>query len=205
MKHSKIYLTFILTILFSAFYATAQNASTIIEKASNKFVSSKSISATFALIDNGHSQNGSISVAGNKFVINTPQLSTWFDGKTQWSYSPQANEVNITIPTSDELQQINPFAIIGCFRSDFNAKTLKSVKGTYKIQLSPKKANQSIKNVELTLNSSTYFPTLIVITAKNNSKATIKVKAINTGGTLNASTFIFDAKKYPGVEIVDLR
>lgn len=205
MKHSKTYLTFLLTILFSTLTSTAQNASAIIEKASNKFASCKSISATFALIDNGHSQNGSITVAGNKFVINTPQLSTWFDGKTQWSYSPQANEVNITTPSADELQQINPFAIISGFRTDFNAKTLKSAKGTYKIQLTPKKANQSIKNVELTLNSSTYFPTLIVITAKNNTKATIKVKTINTGSTLNASTFVFDAKKHPGVEIVDLR
>lgn len=205
MKQSKTYLTFLLTVLFSTLTATAQNASAIIEKASNKFASCKSISATFALIDNGHSQNGSITVAGNKFVINTPQLSTWFDGKTQWSYSPQANEVNITTPSADELQQINPFAIISGFRTDFNAKTLKSAKGTYKLQLTPKKANQSIKNVELTLNSSTYFPTLIVITAKNNTKATIKVKTINTGGTLNASTFVFDAKKHPGVEIVDLR
>ena len=110
-----------------------------------------------------------------------------------------------TNPTADELQQINPFAIISSFRNNFNASLLNSPKGSFKIQLTPKKSNQSIKKVELTLNSSTYFPSLIVITAKNNTKATIKVKTINAGGVQSASTFTFNAKKYPGVEIVDLR
>lgn len=205
MKHIVKHITIVLSLLFATINVCAQNASTILSNAANKFSNSKSISATFVFIDNGHSQNGSITVSGNKFVITTPQLSTWFDGKTQWSYSPDVNEVNITTPTTDELQQINPFAIISSFRTNFNTKSLKAIKGTYKLQLTPKKANQSIKNVELTLNSSTYFPSLIVITAKNNTKATIKVKSISAGSSLPANTFTFNAKKHPGVEIIDLR
>ena len=205
MKHIVKHLSVVLTLMIASFNVSSQNASTILSNASNKFSNSESISASFVLIDNGHSQTGSIIVSGNKFAITTPQLSTWFDGKTQWSYSSDVNEVNISTPTTDELQQINPFAIISSFRTNFNAKSLKAVKGTYKLQLTPKKANQSIKNVELTLNSSTYFPSLIVITAKNNTKATIKVKSITAGGSLPANTFTFNAKKYPGVEIVDLR
>ena len=194
-----------LLMLIFAFNSYAQNAANILAQASNKFTNSKSITASFSIIDNGHSQNASITVAGKKFVVSTPQLSTWFDGKTQWSYAPNVNEVNITNPTADELQQINPFAIISSFRNNFNASMLNSTKGTYKIQLTPKKSNQSIKKVELTLSSSTYFPSLIVITAKNNTKATIKVKSINAGNTQPTSTFTFNAKKYPGVEVIDLR
>ena len=205
MKRIITYISLTLTMLVFAFNSSAQNASNVLTQASNKFANSKSITASFSIIDNGHSQNGSIIVAGNKFVISTPQLSTWFDGKTQWSYSSSVNEVNITNPTADELQQINPFAIISSFRNNFNASMLNSTKGSFKIQLTPKKSNQSIKKVELTLNSSTYFPSLIVITAKNNTKATIKVKTINAGGVQSTSTFTFNAKKYPGVEIVDLR
>lgn len=205
MKRIRSLLIIALFFLLNSVSTSAQNAANILAQASNKFSNSKSISATFSLIDNGRSQSGSIIVAGNKFAISAPQLSTWFDGKTHWSYSPNIKEVNITTPTSDELQQINPFAIISSFRNNFNAKLMSSAKGTYKIQLTPKKSNQSIKNVELTLNSSTYFPSLIIITAKNNTKATIKVKSIKAGVAQSASTFTFNAKKYPGVEIVDLR
>ena len=173
MKRIRSLLIIALFFLLNSVSTSAQNAANILAQASNKFSNSKSISATFSLIDNGRSQSGSIIVAGNKFAISTPQLSTWFDGNTQWSYSPNIKEVNITTPTSDELQQINPFAIISSIRNNFNSKLLSSAKGTYKNQLTPKKSNQSIKNVEFTLISSTYFPSLIIITAKNNTKATI--------------------------------
>ena len=183
----------------------AIDANTILNNASNKITNSKSVYATFSLIDNGHSENGSITLSGNKFAISTNNLSTWFNGKTLWSYAHSAKEVNISEPTASELQQINPFAIISNFKTAFNAKLLSSANGSYKIQLTPKNNKQPTKNVELTINSSTYLPSLIVITAKNNTKATIKIKTIKPGNSVPASTFTFNAKKYPGVEIVDLR
>lgn len=189
--------------MLSSLSTYAITANEILAKASNKYTNSKSISATFNIIDNG-STSGTITIAGEKFVITTPQLSTWFNGKTQWSYSPTANEVNISEPTTEELQQINPFAIIKSFCNDYNA-TLLNNKNGYKISLAPKKSNPTIKNIVVTFNSTTYLPSLIIITTKNNTKATIKVKSISVGNTLPTSTFTFDSSKYPGVEIIDLR
>lgn len=190
-------------LILSTFSSYAISANEILTNAANKYTSSKSISATFNIINNG-SNTGSITIAGDKFVITTAQLSTWFDGKTQWSYAPSTNEVNISEPTQEELQQINPFAIIGSFRNDYNAKLLDKKNG-YKISLTPKNANPTIKNIVITFNSSTLLPSLIVITTKSNTKATIKVKSINVGNALPASTFTFNASKYPGIEIIDLR
>ena len=190
-------------LILSTFSSYAISANEILTNATNKYTSSKSISATFNIINNG-SNTGSITIAGDKFVITTAQLSTWFDGKTQWSYAPSANEVNISEPTQEELQQLNPFAIIGSFRNDYNAKLLDKKNG-YKISLTPKNANPTIKNIVITFNSSTFLPSLIVITTKSNTKATIKVKSINVGNALPASTFTFNASKYPGIEIIDLR
>ena len=205
MKKTVKDISLALLMLIFAFNSYAQNAANILAQASNKFTNSKSITASFSIIDNGHSQNGSITVAGNKFVVTTPQLSTWFDGKTQWTYSSSINEVNIGEPTADELQIINPFTIIKDFQINYKGELLKSVKGSYKIKLTPKKSNNDIKFVELILNSSSYLPSLIVIVAKNNIKTTINIKNINTGGTLPNSTFVFNSAKYPGVEVIDLR
>lgn len=196
-------ITLMIMLILSTFSSYAISANEILTNATNKYTSSKSISATFNIINNG-SNTGSITIAGDKFVITTAQLSTWFDGKTQWSYAPSANEVNISEPTQEELQQLNPFAIIGSFRNDYNAKLLDKKNG-YKISLTPKNANPTIKNIVITFNSSTFLPSLIVITTKSNTKATIKVKSINVGNALPASTFTFNASKYPGIEIIDLR
>ena len=206
MKHYIIkYIVLLLSFMVFPFNMNAIDANSILKNVSEKFNNCKSISATFSLIDNGHSENGSIIIEGNKFAISTQHLLTWFDGKTQWSYSPEINEVNISEPTEGELQQINPFAIISNFRNEFTANLINSNSESYKIQLTPKNTKHTIKLIELTINSSTYFPSLIVITAKNGTKATIKVNSIKTGNIQPSSTFIFNAKNFPNVEIVDLR
>lgn len=201
---SHIIITLIL-IITASLSANANDTNSILANASNKLVNNKSISATFSLINNGKPEQGAITIAGDKFTITTDELSTWFDGKTQWTYSPSINEVNISEPTPDELQLINPFAIIKNFKTEFNAKLLSNTNGVCKILLTPKNKNASIKNIELSLNSSSFFPTLVVINATNNIKTTIKVKSIKTGDTLPASTFTFYAKNYPNIEIIDLR
>ena len=199
------YISTLFIFLLSAPIVKAVTANEILSTASSKYAKCESITSSFALIDNGYSQNGTITVAGSKFVISTPQISTWFDGRTQWSYSPSINEVNISEPTSEELQQINPFAIINSVQQDYTAKLLTSNKDTHKIQLTPKSSNKTIKNIELSLNSSTYFPSLIVIYLKNNTKITINVKHVTKGNALPASTFIFNTSKYQDVEVIDLR
>lgn len=201
-----IYKIFIaIVLLLTSLSSSAVTADDVLTSASNVFTNSKSITASFVMIDNGYSNAGKIVVAGNKFVITTPKLSTWFDGKTQWTYSSSINEVNIGEPTADELQIINPFTIIKDFQINYKGELLKSVKDSYKIKLTPKKSNNDIKSVELILNSSSYLPSLIVIVAKNNIKTTINIKNINIGGTLPNSTFVFNSAKYPGVEVIDLR
>ena len=205
MKHL-IYKIFTTTvILLTSLSSNAKTADEVLSNASKVFSNSKSITASFVMIDNGYSNAGKIVVAGNKFVITTPKLSTWFDGKTQWTYSSSINEVNIGEPTADELQIINPFTIINDFQINYNGTLLESAKDSYKIKLTPKKSNNDIKSVELMVNSSTYLPSLIVIIAKNNIKTTINIKNINIGGTLPSSTFVFNSTKYPGVEVIDLR
>ncbi len=182
----------------------AVTAESILTAATDKFMGSQSLSASFSIKStSGETLNGSITMSGNMFVISTPQLKTWFDGQTQWSYSTEIQEVNITEPTIDELQQINPFAIIANFRNSYNCKLLESSQGTYKIQLIPKTSQQTIKKAILTINSTTFYPTEISLTSDNT--ITITVTNVKASNTMPKSAFQFNEKNYPGVEIIDLR
>lgn len=183
----------------------AETATSILDRASAKIRSDKSIAATYTISADGHLQSGTLTIAGDRFILTSPQISSWYDGKTQWTYSTQTGEVNITEPTPEELQQVNPFAIINSFRKLYKASLLKSPATEKKIKLTASNPKSDIKSVVLTLNASTLYPTAIELTMSNRRTVTIHVTSTKSGGALPVSDFRFNSKKYPGVPVVDLR
>ena len=133
-------------------------------------------------------------------------MTVWYDGKTQWSYSPAINEVNITEPTAEELQQVNPFAIIQAFRRAYKAGYVGKANGvTRQVQLTALNPRDEIRKAIVTMNTSTLFPASIVLTMTGNKTITIKVSSARVGATLPMSTFRFEKKKAPKAQVVDLR
>jgi len=206
MKYRHIIFIAAIISAFSSFAATPYNSSAaeVLRKASSALKKAPSIEASFTASQGTHSSTGKIIMSGDKFFLTTPQMSTWFDGRTQWAYSPSAGEVNISEPMPEELRQINPFAIIDGLQADFSPRRLKSPSGFDKLELTPKRINEYTK-ILVTFNSTTHFPTEIILTATDRSVTTIKITSIRQGKALKADSFRFNAKNYPGVEIVDLR
>lgn len=183
----------------------ATTANSILDSASAKFRSAKSLKAAYTITADGQNQSGTLTLSGDRFVISSPQISSWYDGKTQWTYSTHTGEINITEPTPEELQQVNPFAIISSFRKLYKAVLLKSPSSEKKIRLTANDPHADISSVELTLNSNTLYPSLIEMTLSNKRKVTIKVTTVTPGAELPISTFRFEKSRFPGVPIVDLR
>lgn len=180
-------------------------AAQVVRQAAEAMKKAPSLQAAFTASSGASAINGSILLAGNRFRLTTPDLTTWFDGKTQWAYSPAAGEVNISEPTAEELMQINPFAIIAGMQTDYTPRRLKSPAGSDIIQLTPK-ANSEYRKIIVTFNTATKLPSEIAITTTDNSTTKISLRNISTGKkTPPASAFRFSPEKYPGVEIVDLR
>lgn len=185
--------------------SAAQSATQILDKAAANARSAKSLKASYTITADGHSQAGTLTIAGDRFIISSPQISSWYDGKTQWTYSTQTGEVNITEPTPEELQQVNPFAIISSFRKLYKATLLKSPAGEHKIRLTASNPKTDIRSVVLTLNAKSLYPTSIELTMSNRRTVTIKVSSVSAGLQLPLSDFRFDPRKHPGVPVVDLR
>ena len=185
--------------------SAGETAGSILDKAATKIRSAKSISASYTITADGHKQSGEIVVAGNCFAISSPQISSWYDGKTQWTYSTQTGEVNITDPTTEELQQVNPFAIINSFRKLYKAVALKAPATEKKIRLTASNPKNDIKSVVLTLDATTLYPSHIELALTNRRTVSIDVTSVKSGEQLPQSEFRFNPKLYSGVPIVDLR
>ena len=183
----------------------AESATAVLDKAAAKIRASKSLSASYTITADGQSNSGTLTISVDRFTIVSPQISSWYDGRTQWTYSTHVGEVNITEPSPEELQQVNPFAIINSFKTHYRASMLKSAAGEKKIRLTATQAGSDIHSVDLTLNATTLYPTRIVLNMANRRSVSITVSSVKPGEALPVSFFRYDAAKHPGLPVVDLR
>lgn len=193
-----------LLIAFMGVEAHAVTADEILTDATGRYQTVKSISAQFSMQDNSGMVSGNIVISGDRFHLETPALKVWYDGRTQWTLVTETNEVNVTEPTVEELQQVNPFAIISAFRNNYKASLLNSTANEYKIQLVPI-SSSGVTSVILQLNRPTLYPKSVEIHSKNTSPIVINVKNVSEGKSLPIGAFMFNKSQYPEAEIIDLR
>lgn len=152
---------------------------------------------------------GTIQLKGDKFLLKTPGATTWFDGKTQWSYLTESDEVNVSTPTPEELQSMNPYALLSLYRKGFSyqmgpAKLLRG-KPVNEVILTATNKRQELARLTLYVAKESYQPVGIIAESRNGNKSEIIVTHYQTGLKYTDATFVFDKKQYPRAEVIDLR
>lgn len=200
----KIY-TFIASLLIGVVcYAATPSAAEILEDAVETVRSAPSISTNLSIITENKSTKGSMVLAGDRFSFSAGQISVWFDGTTLWSYSANTNEVNVSEPTDEELQEINPFVFIKSARKDYKPRLVSSDDKTYLVELMPMSTAVQMKKIELRISKNTSLPTAInLYTPDASYKITLSNTAV--GKPLPDISFQFDESLFPTAEIIDLR
>lgn len=200
---NRIYTLFFLLMLTLSLSAQQDTkAKNILDKMVEKYNQSKGISVIF-----GGSQSGKLLLKGEKFQLTTQDVTTWFDGQTQWSYLIQNEEVNISTPTPEELRAINPYAWLSLYKQGFNyrysgVKTREGKQG-HEIVLTPQ-TKQDIQSITLLIGSD-YEPIYIGILPTEGQMQEFIVHNYRTQLNLNDNAFRFDKSKYPNAEIIDMR
>jgi outer membrane lipoprotein-sorting protein len=155
----------------------------------------------------GQVSNGTFTLKGNKFVLEMDEMKVYFDGKTQWSYIAQNNEVSITEPSEKELSETNPMAILSSFKTKssirFSSKN-KSAENQY-IEMIPKNKLQDITKIEVLVNKNSSSLISIKLINKNGSVTQLSLSNYQKGVKVADNNFIFVASKFKEVLINDLR
>lgn len=145
-------------------------------------------------------QSGDLTIMGNKFRMTLGANETKFDGRTQWVFVSEYNEVSITEPTKEELREINPLAMIEYYVS--KDKISQGEDGAINFYPTDPKDSEYFR-IELRLNKEN-LPTRLVIYQKNGDKITLVWDSLNKT-KVNDDYFVLDVAKYPNVEVNDLR
>ena len=190
-------------------------AKAILDKTAEAFRKAGGVKADFTVkaVTNGlveGAENGTIQLKGEKFVLKTSDIITWFDGKTQWSYVTKNDEVNVSNPTQEELQQINPYTFLYMYQKGFSYKlgTVKVYQGkaVWEVILTANDKKQELESITLYVTKSTYEPVYIQLQQRGQkTRNEITVTAYQTGLDYADHVFTFDRKAYPTAEVIDLR
>ena len=202
-------LSYILLMIVAVFSAQAAgNADAIINQVVNTYRAAKGISADYIITTDQGQTSGNIAMKGEKFRMLSADLKCWYNGTLQWSYTPVTEEVNITQPTAEELQMVNPYSIISSFRQSFSTQLLKSATASnHEVQMLPKNSKSTdIKSVRLTINKTTNLPVKIIFELKDMSSVIVTLSHYKTGQNFSDNTFVFNKTMVPaGTPVVDLR
>lgn len=219
MKQMKRIVLALVIISGFAFNATAQTdakAKEILAAVSKKYRSYDVVKTDFTFTLNNaqakvkETQQGTLYVKANanKYKVAMTNQDLISDGKVQWTYLKNDKEVQIS-NVDNSGDAINPAKIFTIYEKGFKyiyTGERKAGAKTYQmIDLSPTDTKKSIFKVRLSIDKVTKQIADVVIFEKNGNTYTYNVKTFSPNIKVPETTFAFDAKKYPGVEVVDLR
>jgi len=191
-------------------------AKRILDAASARFKTYKSVQATFTMKDEDAkgvvmgTKKGTVSMKNSRYRVSIAGGQEIFcDGTTTWTYDKNANEVTITKvdPSAStlSLQKLLTSFYDKDFLYKLNGEKKLNKKVMQEIQMTPVDKTKQFHTVYLMVDkaANTIYSTKIL----NNSGETLTytINTFNGKVNLDDKIFVFDKTKYPGVEEVDLR
>jgi len=195
------------------FSQTDTKAKSILDKTSEKTKSYQSINASFefTMQNDGaglkETSKGTLILQKEKYKLSFNGIEIYCDGKTQWTYMADAQEVSITTAGNGD-ESINPATIFTIYEKGYKNTYLgeftNGQKKTYKIELIPLEPKEFSRLI-IEIDQLTYQILDAKMFGKDDNVYDIKVISMVTTNTYEDSTFNFDPKKNPKVEINDMR
>ncbi len=207
-----------IAILMSAVQVTMAQydpkALEILEAMSKKYKAISAFEANLTSALTNESENvkeefkGKIVVKGDKFKLLLEDQEIINNGTTVWTYLPSAKEVNIDNfdPKSDD---INPVKIFDIYKKGFKYLFLgDKTEGTLvveEIDLVPEKKNAQYFKIKMMISKKDKSIQNWTMFDKSGNRYKYTITKFTPNLKIEDSFFAFDAKKYPGVEVIDLR
>ena len=191
------------------------DAKKILDGVSAKFKTFKGVQANFALkIENAAGKTlgnkaGTVYMKGNKYRVTITGQEIFCDGNNISTYDKSANEVTITKidPSANTLTPQKIFT--NFYDKDFlyklNRETTIAGKKIQELELTPIDKSKPFFKVLVFVDKAAQTINSTKIFEKTGNKYTYAVSKMNTAAPVSDAQFIFDIKKFPGTEVVDLR
>lgn len=191
------------------------DAKKILDKVSAKFKTFKAPQASFSYqVENSQgkvlsTKKGTVVMQGNKYHVTMSGLEIFSDGKTSWNYDKSANEVTVNGVDGSGSAMTPQKLFTNFYDQDFyyklNGEKKLGGKTVQEIEMTPTDKTRPFHKIYVYVDkgSSTIYSARFL--EKSGNRYSYTITSLKPNASSAAAQFAFDKKKYPGVEVVDLR
>lgn len=184
-------------------------AKKILDAVSSKFKTFKTVQAKFSLkVENSAGKTlgtkaGIVYMKGNKYHISVTGQEIFSDGTNVWTYDKSSKEVTISKidPSANTMTPQKLFT--NFYDKDFLYKLNGTTKGLNEIELTPIDKTKLFFKIFLYVKNNSITSTKLL--EKTGNRYTYSTTSLTPNTNIADANFVFDVKKYPGTEVVDLR
>jgi outer membrane lipoprotein carrier protein len=205
---------FSIFLSISAFSQYDPKALQILEAMSAKYKAMTAFEANIAWTMTNETEKvneefkGKITVKGDKFRLALPEQEVINNGATIWTYLPDAKEVNIDNYDASS-EDVNPSKIYEIYKKGFKYLYLqeRTEAGVVceEIDLVPEKKDSQYFKIKMLINKKDKSIQSWTMFDKSGNKFKYTLTKFVPNVKVDDAFFTFDPKKYPGVQVVDLR
>jgi len=213
----KIIISLIILIISISCYCQEHIAKDILENLRKKTQTYQNITINFDLnyiwgdseITNkkqiSNTKSGTLTSQEDKFILEFDNQIIINNGKTQWIYLSDMNEVQIVNSDTDN-SLISPNKLLTIYEKDYKYNYVGSeTEGSKYLQiidLFPKESTEFIK-ITIAIDSSKNVLDKIILKDKSGGKYIYLIKSFKSN--TKTKTFNFNIEDFPGIEVIDLR
>jgi outer membrane lipoprotein-sorting protein len=196
----------------NAFGQNDQEAIKILDKFTENALKAPSVSMKFKLITINQTDNtidtlaGSIILSKDKFKLDLPDNTVWFNGETSWSYLPAEKEVTITKPDKkDDTFQSRPSLIFSMYKKGYKSRLVEERSDSYIIDLYPEDIKSELLRVRLSIGKTILNLISLEYKRKDGVIVTLHVNEYDLKVKPEPGTFVFQPGNFKDVEVIDMR
>jgi len=206
MTKNSFFLSLILTFVASTLatlHAQDAKAKTVLDAVKVKYEAMASFQANFLCVMSSPSTGvnetykGEITVKGSKFYLKLPKQDVITDGKTQWTFMRDANEVNITNYEPDP-NEVTPDKIYTLYESNYAyvyvEEKVENGKAFHLIDLKPKNRDAQFFKIRLKITKNNGIKSWELFERNSNSYLYTIQKFATV--SVNDSYFKYDKANY---------
>lgn len=151
-----------------------------------------------------YNDRGVMKLDNERYSLLMDEMKVWCDGKTQWSYMKEIDEVYITTADSDEAQNLSPLYIIEKYKKEYSVTCAE--KGACRlVTMSAADPDAEVSRVELLINNKDFRLAGIVIYMQSQGRVEVMLDNYKAKCNFGKKEYECPLEEFSTAEIVDMR